>query len=224
MINLDKQHLKQIKNPIGARNKSLYIPEGLAADPKTALDMLQVKSNKQRPREKSFPTRTGSAKSTMRKGLDYRFQLQDLNKYSQKLRYKDINWKLKLTALGKVIPDVKTRKKILMKGSHFNNLLKNLKQTDWSQTPIYHQYLRNGRWKHEDDNIYSEVELQYYISYLNQIDNNEKELQPEDVKVILDKYYKKTMHTLEVLMNQMNMQYYLEKIRLMFADVEPTVS
>jgi len=75
------------------------------------------------------------------------------------LRYKDINWKIKLTALGKVIPDVKTRKKILMKGSHFNNLLKNLKGTDWGQTPIYHQYLRNGRWKHEDDNIYSEIEL-----------------------------------------------------------------
>lgn len=88
-----------------------------------------------------------------------------------------------------------------MKGSHFNNLLKNLKGTDWGQTPIYHQYLRNGRWKHEDDNIYSEIELQYYISYLNQIDFNEKELTEEDVKTILDKYYKKTMHTLEVLMN-----------------------
>ena len=44
------------------------------------------------------------------------------------------------------------------------------------------------------------------------------------MKAILDKYYKKTMHTLEVLMNQMNMQYYLEKVRLMFADIEPTVS
>lgn len=141
----------------------------------------------------------------MRKGLEYKFTLKDLDKYSKKLRYKDINWKLKLTALGKVIPDMKTRKKILMKGSHFNNLLKSMKATDWGQTPIYHQYLRNGRWKHEDDNIYSEIELQYYISYLNQIDNKEKELHAEDVKAILDKYYKKTMHTLEVLMNQMNM-------------------
>ena len=31
------------------------------------------------------------------------------------------------------------------------------------------------------------------------------------------------MHTLEVLMNQLNMMYYWEKVRLMFIDQEPTV-
>ena len=103
-----------------------------------------------------------------------------MGKYSQRLRYKDINWKIKLTALGKVIPDVKTRKKILMRGSHFNALLDMLKGTDWARTPIYHQYLRNGRWKHEDDQIYSEIELQYNISYLNKVENNERALQPEE--------------------------------------------
>jgi len=32
------------------------------------------------------------------------------------------------------------------------------------------------------------------------------------------------MHTLEVLMNQLNMMYYWEKVRLMFIDQEPTVA
>jgi len=95
----------------------------------------------------------------MEKGLKYTFKLEDMSKYSQRLRHKDINWKIKLSALGKKIPDIKLRKKILIKGSHFNTLLKLLKNTDWSRTPVYHQYLRNGRWKHEDDCIYSEIEL-----------------------------------------------------------------
>lgn len=74
----------------------------------------------------------------MEKGLKYTFKLEDLSKYSQRLRHKDINWKIKLSALGKKIPDIKLRKKILIKGSHFNTLLKLLKSTDWSRTPVYH--------------------------------------------------------------------------------------
>jgi len=31
------------------------------------------------------------------------------------------------------------------------------------------------------------------------------------------------MHTLEVLMNQMNMMYYLEKIKIIFADQDPNL-
>ena len=66
------------------------------------------------------------------------------------LKFKDINWKLKLSALGKVIPDINKRKKLLVKGSHFNTLLKLLRQTDWAKTPVFFQFQRNGRWKHED--------------------------------------------------------------------------
>jgi hypothetical protein len=75
------------------------------------------------------------------------------------LKYKDINWKIHLSALGKTIPDINKRKKILIKGSHFNTLLKLLRSTDWSSTPVYHQFMKNGRWKHEDDNIYSDLEI-----------------------------------------------------------------
>ena len=47
----------------------------------------------------------------MRQGLDYTFKLQDLDKYSKKLRYKDINWQLKKTALGKALPNDVERNK-----------------------------------------------------------------------------------------------------------------
>ena len=99
----------------------------------------------------SHPMRGGSAQGIYLKGQRYKFQLQDLSKYSATLNYRDINWKLKLSALGKKIPDVNQRKKILIKGSHFNTLLRLLRQTDWSRTPVYRQFMRNGRWKHEDD-------------------------------------------------------------------------
>ena len=61
----------------------------------------------------------------------------------------------------------------MFKGSHFNTLFKILKFTDWSQTPVYYQFLRNGRWKHEDDTIYSDMEVKYNISYLKKLLNKE---------------------------------------------------
>jgi hypothetical protein len=76
--------------------------------------------------------RGGSAKKILEKALTYQFKLSDINKYSKTLKFKDINWKIKLSALGKVIPDVEQRKKILFKGSHFNTLLRLLRATDWS--------------------------------------------------------------------------------------------
>ena len=114
---------------------------------------------------------------------------------------------------------------MLMKGSQFNLLLKILKSTDWASTPIYHQFQRNGRWKHEDDKIYSDIELQYNISYLKKFVNheNQEEVNDNEAKNLVDKYFSKTMHTLEVLMNQMNMMYYLEKIRIMFIDQDPSL-
>jgi hypothetical protein len=86
--------------------------------------------------------------------------------------------------------------------------------------------MKNGRWKHEDDNIYSDLEIKYHISYLNKFVNNENrdEIDQHDALPILDRYLEKTMHTLEVLMNQLNMMYYWEKIRLMFTDQIPTLA
>jgi len=50
-----------------------------------------------------------------------------------------------------------------------------------------------------------------------------KEKYAEEQKTLSEKYYNKTMHTLEVLMNQLNMMYYWEKIRLMFIDQDPNL-
>lgn len=135
------------------------------------------------------------------KGLAYKFKLGDIGKYSSTLKYKDINWKIKMSALGKKIPDIKERKKILMKGSAFNKLLSVLKNTDWAHTPVYHQFQRNDRWKHEDNSIYSETELKYNLSFLAKLLEGEKEMNDDDHEEVLAKYFKKTMHTIEVLMN-----------------------
>jgi hypothetical protein len=67
----------------------------------------------------------------MQQGLDYRFKIQDIGKYSQLLAYKDINWKMRLSALGKRIPDIQERKRMLYKSSHMYTLMKLLRQTDW---------------------------------------------------------------------------------------------
>lgn len=87
---------------------------------------------------------------------------------------------------------------------------------------MYYQFVRNGRWKHEDDNIYSEIELQYNMSYFNKLISGEsgEEVTLETTKEIIEKYLKKTMQTLQVLMNQMNMMFYWEKLRLEFSDQE----
>lgn len=92
-----------------------------------------------------------------------------------------------------------------------------LKSTDWSQTPIYFHYLRNGRYIHENEEIFSELELQYNISFLNKVDEN---IQREEEVTLVDTFYNKTMATLEELMCQLNMMYFMDKIRLMMVDVE----
>ena len=228
-MNLDQRHLALLKDPDNIRNVSLFTPEGYSTDHKRDLDNFSNAKYKAYERAESiYPTKSNSAQGMMEKGLKYKFSLKDLSKYSKNLKFKDINWKLQLSALGKKIPDIKERKKILIKGSHFNTLLKLLKQTDWSRTPVYHQFLRNGRWKHEDDQIYSEIELKYNQSVISKFINgmNATELKEKyegEQKTISEKYYNKTMHTLEVLMNQLNMMYYWEKIRLMFIDQDPNL-
>ena len=78
-----------------------------------------------------------------------------------------------------------------------------LKHTDWARSPIYHQYLRNGRWKHEDQSIYSEIELKYLSTTLNQMINKEntEEFNGSEGMIILEKHSAKTLHTLEILFN-----------------------
>ena len=55
----------------------------------------------------------------MQQGLDYKFKLADIGKYSQRLNYKDMDWKMKRSALGKIVPNEEERRKKLAKASHF---------------------------------------------------------------------------------------------------------
>jgi hypothetical protein len=73
-----------------------------------------------------------------------------------------------------------------------------------------------GRWVHQDENIYSEIELQYLCSSLAAMVNapNYEEFNENEGITIIEKHWSKTVHTLEVLMNQMNMMYYFHKLRL----------
>lgn len=143
-------------------------------------------------------------KRLMNKALQYEFKLNDLNKYSSKLKYKDMEWKFTRSAMGKIVPNDEARRKRLEKNSFLNKLYKLLKHTDWARTPIYHQFQRNGRWKHEDENIYAELEVKYLLSALQSMCNdksNEEEFEASEGKSIIAKHADKTFHTLEVLMN-----------------------
>lgn len=41
-----------------------------------------------------------------------------------------------------------------------------LKETDWADSPLYRIFEEQGRWKHVEDEIYSEIELKYLYSSL----------------------------------------------------------
>ena len=173
---LDRSHLERLRDPKNMRNKTVYNPEGYNPDHSREYRRLaasSARSHRHDPLREPDPMRCSVAVSTLNQALAYKFRLKDLHKYSQRLHYKDINWKLKLSALGKKIPDIKQRKRILIKNSHLSTLMRLLRNTDWSQTPVYFQFLRNGRWKHEDQEIFSEIELKYNITYLNKLISTE---------------------------------------------------
>lgn len=53
--------------------------------------------------------------------------------------------------------------------------------------------------------------------------NNQEEFADTEGVTILSKHFEKTMHTLEVLMNQMNMMFYWERLKYYFHNNEPTL-
>lgn len=73
-------------------------------------------------------------------GRSKKFKLNDLSKYSSKLKYNDMNWKFTRSAMGKITPGgdgslyVDKAKQVDLMAK----LYKILKNTDWANTPIYH--------------------------------------------------------------------------------------
>tara|TARA_B110001469_G_C9367047_1_gene191712 strand:+ start:202 stop:474 length:273 start_codon:yes stop_codon:yes gene_type:complete len=90
-----------------------------------------------------------------------------------------------------------------VKEIHFDTLLRILKQTDWSRAPLYSMFKNEGRWVHQNDNIYSEIELKYLCSSLEHMVRKEtyEEFNQDEGQTIIEKHWSKTVHTLEVLMN-----------------------
>ena len=146
----------------------------------------------------------------------------DLGKYHDKVKYGNFNWPVKYCTLGRKIPNPVERKETLVKEIHFDTLLRVLKNTDWKPTLVYEKFQEFGRWFHQDDNIYSEVELKYLSSSLSNMhnDNNNEEFDENEGHAIIIKHWAKTIQTLQTLMCQMNMMYYFERLKLQFQHLE----
>jgi F0F1-type ATP synthase delta subunit len=101
-----------------------------------------------------------------------------------------------------------------------------LRECDWGESPIYHQFQRNGHWKHEDPTIFSDVELKYLHSMLRGMTSKEntKEFHATEGKEIIEEHFAKVMKTLEILMNQVNLMYYYERLRAFFQREDPDLN
>ena len=150
--------------------------------------------------------------------MKYRFKLDDISKYSQRLKYKDINWKFERSAMGKIIPSDEARMKRLQKAAFINRLEELKAATDWAETPIYHMYERHGRWHHQDPTIYSDVECKQLYSLFKSMRGNEanKEDIANEQANLIKEHQQKTFHTIEVLMNQLNMQFYWDNVKVKY--------
>lgn len=156
--------------------------------------------------------RASSAKPVNIRGIKYKFMIMDLNKYQNDLKYGRFNWPVNYVTVGKKIQNPKQRKQALVTEIHFDRLLRILKETDWAESPLYQIFLEHGRWKHINEDIYSEVELKYLYSSLtnmvNEDDPNFEEFNQNEGLAIISRHWLKTVNTLEYLMNLMNMMYY----------------
>ena len=81
-------------------------------------------------------------------GLKYKIKVHELNKYSNKLKYGDFDWKIKYQVVGD--KNFKPPQNELIEEIHYDTLLKVLRQTDWAKTPLYGMFLQHGRWVHEN--------------------------------------------------------------------------
>lgn len=123
----------------------------MTADPKKEMQNLKYKKEKSKLKKQVSTSSLGagsdrsdskdskfSHQKLKEKAMNYKFNLTDIGKYSSKLKFKDLNWKLCTSALGKEIPDDAERRKTLLKESYFNKLARLLRNTDWSRTPVFH--------------------------------------------------------------------------------------
>lgn len=103
-------------------------------------------------------------------------------------------------------------------------LLQEYKMTDWADTPIYASFLKNGRWVHDNDEIFSEIEVKYLLTTLGKMfenTNHKEEFKKTEGAMIIKQHSKKTFKTLESLMTHLNMNYFWLRISLFFSNRSP---
>ena len=100
----------------------------------------------------------------MARGLNYKFKLQDLSKYSQTLRFTDINWVLSQRGHEMTEEELRMVREQEQFDKDMQSLLLEFKNTDWESTPLYEIYKEHGHWVYKNDDIYSEIEAKYLAS------------------------------------------------------------
>jgi hypothetical protein len=141
-------------------------------------------------------------------------------KYLDYIKYGNFNWgpKYPPPKTARKSPRKSKKKKELSGAMLLEQLLRQLKRVDWAESPVYKQYLEHGRWKHTDEEIYSEIEIKYLSSTLQTMmtkeEKNQEEFDKEEGPAIINKHWDKTILTLQRLMLQMNLTYYFERFRL----------
>ena len=164
-----------------------------------------------------------SDKSLMDKGLGYKFSLKDLTKYSQRLNIKDLNndrWGR--SALGR---DLNKRDEDDGPWKKLKKDIRNAQNQDWIKSSIYWMFKEQGRYKNENPDIYSESELRYYIAILNKLrkEKYKEDRTIEEKKSFIESHHKKAMMTLKILMRQLNLEYFYDRVELRYSDVKVKV-
>ena len=171
----------------------------------------------------SLDKRANSARPIRIKGVKHDFHMIDVGKYGDSLKYGIFNWPVRFCTVGrKKIKNPEKRKEALVNELHFDTLYRILKQTDWSRTLVYEKFIDYGRWKHTDEAIYSEIELAYLKASLHKMasEHTKQEFDEVEGRDVIAKHWTKVLLTYQRLMNQMNMMYFYERVKLKIAHLE----
>lgn len=139
-MELDADHAAKVREIKHVATKAYYVPEGMtsrkASCPLTdSGPSLLLSDHSHAGLYPGNAKKLVDPKTLMNQGLAYKFKLDDLGKYSQRLKYKDR--KFKKSALGKDIPEVDDRERRLARISLLKDMLRDAKGTDWYHTPLY---------------------------------------------------------------------------------------
>lgn len=111
IMELDPQNIRKVQEPNATKTvEQFMIPEGMAGTESS------LGGQPSRPSLKWELSQSSSPRDKVKlfeQAMKYRFKLEDIGKYSQRLKSKDVNWKFERSAMGKIIPSDAARMKRL---------------------------------------------------------------------------------------------------------------